>query len=461
MRAAVDDDLVPARGQPAGDLLDGRLEAAVGGGDARACRGWRRSCSPELQPAYTPPRGPRADAPSENARGALAAARAPARRAAPRVAGEPRQRVGQRRRVARIEVARGVAAHLVTPGRAHGEHGRRPRAIASSAVRPKPSCSDGCTSAAALGVAAPPARGRRVRLDAHAVPGRPRRAGEHERRSGGRRPRAVARVGGEQQVEVLARLVVADVEEVRAARPRSGRGGSSWPGPCGATTIRSRRRPSSATASAAVASRHARPRRRRGAPRRGAARRAQRAEARVEALRQALEGEVVDGDHLRRAARGASPAAGGGSRRAPASRAAARQLDGAPAPVLDGVAPRAGAPAGGRPPALVGRLDHLDAQRRAAPAPGARCRRRSRSARGGRTSCRSGPSSEGRAEEEPVRGPDVHVPEAHVLQQVAQRAARVEAQVLPARVGRLVQPLHAGRGDQQAPARSAARAAPR
>ena len=34
VRAAVDDDLVAARGQPGGELLDGGLEAAVGGGDA-------------------------------------------------------------------------------------------------------------------------------------------------------------------------------------------------------------------------------------------------------------------------------------------------------------------------------------------------------------------------------------------------------------------------------------------
>ena len=132
-----------------------------------------------------------------------------------------------------------------------------------------------------------------------------RRATERQRRR--RRARRAAR----SRAEVLARLVVADVEEVprlaavgrrRLARARSG------------ATARGRR-PSSSRGVGGGRLRSARRRRRRGGAAKRCAWRRVDAEARVEAVGHALEGEVVDGDDLRRARRRQGRAAGGAGRR--------------------------------------------------------------------------------------------------------------------------------------------------
>ena len=163
-------------------------------------------------------------------------------------------------RVARVDVARGVAAHLADAGRRRGDH-RRPSAHRLERGQPKPSYSEGCTSATAPAYSSASRSGVGPRLAA-----RRRRAGrraaiapgQHQLERRGRRRCAVAaRRPSSSGGQVLARLVVADVQEVRARLAGAATGGSSWPGPWRATTIRSARhapqlahvaRPSSADA---------------------------------------------------------------------------------------------------------------------------------------------------------------------------------------------------------------------
>ena len=368
---------------------------------------------------YAPRRGRAPSAPTRTrprARGRGASGRGAPPRRRPGVRGRPPTPPGR----AGSKYAPASAHVSTTPGCARRAPGT-PACIASSAVRPNPSCSAGCTSAAAPRVEL---RQRRAKGPARRArrPRPPRPAGEHERqrsRAAGRRAEArVARRGAGRGSCAArrrrrrggdARRAGVGTERRLLARPV---GRHDDPLPRDSPRARRRRR------------RRARHGTRRPAARRAAARWARRAKARKRGSKASGRRSKARSWSVTTCGR-----AGAGRRRRervvdhlrPGLASPARQLDGVQRRSSAAVAPRAGAPAGGRrrarwpprPPRRPGP---------AAPAPAARCRRRSRSARGGRTSCRAGPSSEGRAEEEPVRGPDVHVPEAHVLQQVAQRA---------------------------------------
>ena len=144
------------------------------------------------------------------------------------VTGQACEGARQRIRVAGIEVRRRIRARLDHARAPSGEHGdahahRLERGDAEPLVQ------GGMDEGQRIGVELRQEGGRWVRLDAHAVPGRPRSAGQHEWRRfrGPAGRRAEAGVGGEEQVEVLARLGVADVQEVTLLRRGSGRGGSS------------------------------------------------------------------------------------------------------------------------------------------------------------------------------------------------------------------------------------------
>ena len=250
VRAAVDRDVVAARGQAARDLLDGRLEAAVGGRDA--ARSEDGDVHPS-RPAYRPAR---------------AAARTPPRRSA-----RARSRPGARaRRAARarrgagsspsaspsgLDQQRGRAAELVRARVAHREHRRRPTPSPRPASARSPRRATGGRAPprrrAARAAAPRPAAARR--RSAAAVRALGRRAGEHQRQR-------VASVGGvapvrlEQRRHALARLVVAHVEEVprlgaarraRAAAPGPARAARRRPPPGPRRGCRRRQRPPCAT----------------------------------------------------------------------------------------------------------------------------------------------------------------------------------------------------------------------
>ena len=137
----------------------------------------------------------------------------------------PRRRTSRPRRASAPAMHRGAGAH-----RLERRSGRSPRAAPGARARPRRR------------------RARPGRLGAHA--GSPARRPATTSGSGAPRALAVAGVRGAQRGEVLARLVVADVEEVRGAGS-GGTAGSSCPGPWGATTTRAAGTPQRARTSPA------------------------------------------------------------------------------------------------------------------------------------------------------------------------------------------------------------------